>query len=455
MRLIVWVIALVCALPAAAYAQAAPAPVPAGAAPAQPAQPAAANPHAANPHAAPQRPQDRSAPAADLPPGSVEATIHDASGAPQAGLEVRLGILFETVAEGQSRDSKTARTDAEGRVRFDGLKFGSSHSYRVTLKYADAQYGSMPFNLREDSGQRVLLHVYPSSSEFSKVAVRMQGFLYIAPRDDLFQFEVLYRVFNLGDVTWLPRNVVITLPKDFKAFRAEEGMTDAKFEVVEGRGAKLSGTFPPGQTQLSFRFQAPKGSDDTMAFDVDLPKGVAEMRVIAEANPTMTLQVDGFESTQSDVAQNGTRVLVTRKLVQRKDEDVGGFTAVITGLPQPGLGRWFAVAIAFVLAGIGLASARGLFDKGSDTGGGADEDREHARTLILDQLVALERSRQAEAIGPRAYQRAHQELLDALARLSSNGSAERKKKTKKRSAKRPAEASPTRASGLSRSSGKP
>jgi hypothetical protein len=376
-----------------------------------------------------QRAQDRNAPATDLPTGTIEATIQDARGNPQAGVDVRLGIVYQSVAEGESRDSKLARTDAEGRVRFDGLKHDSSYSYRVTVRQGPAEYASTPFNLRNDSGQRVLLHVYPSTSDFDKVSVRMQGFLYIAPRDDLFQCEVLYRVYNLGENTWIPNNVVLTLPKDFKAFKADEGMSDAKFELVEGRGARLTGTFSPGQHQLVFRFQTPKGTDSTASFDMGLARGMVEMRVIAEASPSMTLQVDGFETTQSDVAQNGTRVLVTRKLAQR-GEEVRAFTAVLSGLPQPGMGRWIAALIAVALAGVGVASARGVFDQTIDVSSGVEQDREHARKLILDELVELERAREADRIGPRAYQRLHQELLDALARLGA--SPARRKKSKKR-----------------------
>ncbi|HEV8245468.1 MAG TPA: hypothetical protein VGP93_06860 [Polyangiaceae bacterium] len=418
-----WLAAALLLVPLLAHAQ-----MPAGA--------ARPNPHAAGA----QLPADRSAPAPDLPAGTIEATIQDQHGAPQVAVDVRLGILFQTVAEGESRESRTARSDGEGRVTFSGLKVGSGHSYRITVQHGPADYGSAPFNLSEAAGQRVLLHVYPATSDIDKTMVGMRGFVYIEPRDDVFQFEVLFRVFNVGDITWLPKNATMALPKGFKAFRANDSMDDTRFEASEGFGAKLLGTYAPGQRDVVFRFQVPKQNRDIASFQLGLPPHVAEIRVIAEANTSMRLEVDGFEPTQSDVAQSGERVLVTRKLLDRPDEKLQGFTIVLSGIPVPSSGRWLAVVIALGLACLGGLAARGFFDGSLATAGVGDDDRKKARELILKHLIDVERARRDGKLGPSAYDQLHRKLLDAVARLGV-AVPDRSRRPKRRLQKRASEAS--------------
>jgi hypothetical protein len=285
-----------------------------------------------------------------VPPGAVSATIVTDQGVPLSGTQVRLGILFQKIAEGESRTEKFAQADANGTVHFTDLAMGSDHAYRVTVQAGPASYQTAPFNLRPEMGQRVVLHVFPSTSDIEKAMVGMRGYMYIETRDDVFQFEVLFRVFNVGQLTWVPKDVVVQLPKGFKAFKAQESMTDVHFEAVDGVGARLRGTFSPGQQEASFRFQMPKSNEDSASFHVSLPPHVAEMRVIAEASSTMNLDVDGFQPPVATANQNGQRVLVSVKQLLRRDEEIKEFVATLSGIPTPGPGRWVAVLVALSMA---------------------------------------------------------------------------------------------------------
>jgi hypothetical protein len=322
--------------------------------------------------------------------------------------------MFQRISEGESRTERFLRTDAAGRVRFDGLNFGSDYSYRVTTRSGAAEYASFPFNLG-DQGQRVRLHVLPVTRNIDAALIGMRSFVYIEPRDDVFVFEVLYRVFNVGTVTWVPDNVVLHLPTGFKAFNAQRGMTDVGFEAVEGDGARLKGTFTPGQHDINARFQVPKNSDSVASFQMGALPRVAELRVIAEASSQMSLEVSGFEAPQVASNQQGKRVLVTRRVLERGDELANGFNIVLSGLPVPGYGRWVAVLLAAGLAGCGLLAARGVMRL--DPGDPGGEDLVSARDLLLGELVEVERARQEGALGPRAYADARRSLLNALARL--------------------------------------
>ncbi len=370
----------------------------------------------ANPHAQKTIPRDLSAPAPDLPKGTIEALIADQDEKPVVGQQVRLGVMFQSVAEGESRSEKFAKTDELGRVRFDGLTIGSGYSYRVTLKSGAAEYSSMPISLPEDSGQRVRLHVFPVVRDVDQAHVGMRGIIYIETRDDVFQFQVMMRILNLGAVSWVPDNVLIKLPSGFKAFAAEKGMTDVRWEADEDRGAKLLGTFTPGQHDASFRFQVPKQREANAYFSLGMLPHVFEMRVIAAASARMTLTVDGYEPPRTDQTENGQRVVVTRRVFDAGDK-VEAVNITLSGLPVPGPGRWIAALLAAALAASGFGAAWGYLSFDAPGKTRRDEELQVARELLLDELVVVERARREGDLGPRAHSDARKALLDALARL--------------------------------------
>jgi hypothetical protein len=389
------------------------------------APPALPQPHAAKPppNHTQSIPRDLSAPAPDLPKGTIEAIIVDGNEQPLVGHEVRLGIVYQSVAEGESRSEKFQKTDNLGRARFDGLSVQGGYSYRVVLKSGIAEYASMPIVLAEDMGQRLSIHVFPVTDDVDKAYVGIRGITYVETRDDLFQFQVMYRVFNLGGVTWVPRGVRFSLPTGFKAFTADRSMTDQRFEANDS-GVELRGTFTPGQHDVSFRFQVEKDRVENAYFSLGLLPHVYEMRVIAAASAAMKLDVPGFEVPQVDQTQNGQRVLVTRRLFNATDNDTKTYSIGLHGLPVPGPGRWIAALIAALLAASGFAAAWGYLSFDAPGKAKRDEELNRARNLILEELVEVERSRRLGALGPRAHSEARRILVDALARLGTGALAQ-------------------------------
>jgi len=363
-------------------------------------------------------------PAPELKAGSVEAQVLDGDEHPMPGIDVRLGIMFQKIAEGESRSSRNAKAGPDGVAHFDGLTTGSAYSYRITIKNGPAEFASTPFNLKDAGGMRVRVHVFPAIQDLAGAAVGMRGFLYIETRDDVFQIEAMFRVINLGRTAWVPRDVFVGLPEGFKAFNAGESMYDSRFEVVEGRGARLLGTFPPGQRDLNFRFHVPKESSTTALFRFTPPPRSAEIRVIAVASTSMGLEVEGFEPTQDGVGPSGDRVLVTRKLAGRGEHELGPFLVTLTGLPVPGPGRWVAIFIALGLVAAGAAAAAGKWRLVSSDR--LETDRSRACDLLLAELVALEQANARGEIGPVTHERTYRALLDALTRIGIP--AERKPK---------------------------
>jgi hypothetical protein len=386
----------------------------------------AGDPHAdvENPHA--RRIQDLSEMAPDLPAGTIEVTIADAEDRPLAGVDARLGILSQKISEGEQRSSKNALTNADGRVRFDGLATTFDKSYRVTVQSGGGEFGSNPFQLRDTAGHRVLLHVYPTTSDMSRTVV-MGAFVSVEPREDVFQLEMAVHVFNVSKTAWIPTDVIIGLPDGFRAFAADESMGDDRFEAVEGRGAALRGTFTPGEARVAFRFQVPKPAESEFTIDLKLPQRVAQAQVVAAANPEMTLEVAGFPEPETRKTPNGERVLITMKTIKRGEDPIRTMSLTLTGLRVPSSGRWVAVMIALVFAVLGGFAARGDIHIASAEK--VQGDRVRARELILQELLLVERAKTSGSLGPNAYERAHRTLLDALARI---GVPEEKKATKKR-----------------------
>jgi hypothetical protein len=372
--------------------------------------------------------QDAVAPAPNLPPGTIQLKLVDAQGRPLPNAEARLSINFQKISEGEQRTEQRAKTDDAGLATFSGLTASSDFSYRLTTKSGPAEYASDPIQLKPDMGMSVLLHVYPVTRDINEASVGSRGFIYVETRADVFQFEVLFRVFNMGMVTWVPSDdVVMGLPAGFKAFKAGESMSDVRFEESPGRGAKLAGTFSPGQHNVSFRFQLPRDEESSASFRFGLPPHTAEIRFIAEAAPSMELDIDGFEKPQIDVNQNGQRVVVTRHVSQRGQPPLKSFNVVLSGIPTPGSGRWIAALIAASLAALGFAAYRGKI--GRETLVELQErDADRAQQVLLDELVELTRAKRDERIGPTTFESARRTLVEALARILSTSPTVAKKR---------------------------
>lgn len=413
-------------------------------APASPAAPGGAELPAGHPNveaedAGGQRPPpaDRSAPDPKLPPGTVEVTLVDEQERPQANVEVRLGILQQTVAEGEARENKVARSDSAGKVRFSGLHTATNFSYRISVPRGPATYAAAPFQFKGEAGQSVLLHLFPVTQDIRSAMVGMRGIILIEPRDDVFQFQVMYRVFNIGRVTWVPSTLTLQLPPEAKGFTAEDSMSDARFAAESGGRVRLSGTFAPGQHDAQFRFQVPNHGEADVGFRLDLPPHVADLRVIAQSSPGMTLEVDGFDPAQPTVDANGQRLLFTAREMRQGDNPLRELAIRLSGLPTQGPGRWIAVALAAGLAAAGLSAARRAPAQPKKL---AREELAAARELLLDELVALEQARAAGQIGPRSHDSAKRQLVEALARLRSGSAGPDRSARKGAPLERPAKA---------------
>jgi hypothetical protein len=371
-----------------------------------------------------QLPEDTSDIDKDLPAGTIVVEVRDASDRPMPRADVTLGILQQSVAKGESRRHVAKQADGEGNLRLDGLEFGSGIAYRVTVPWNSssggdgATYAATPFQLDLHHGQRVRVHIYPVTNDLRETMLGMDGIVYMELKDDVIQFDELFRIYNIGAVTWVPSDVVITLPHDFKGFITQKEMSDAGWDEVPGRGAKLRGTFGPGQHETHFRYQVPYTGDESVELSATLPPHVARMRVMAEASKGMTLQVADFPASISDRNQSGQRILLTERQMRAGETPPSQVRISLDNIPTEGSARWIATAIAAATILLGLYLALDPSKTSSkDTKRHDDRDAERARNRLVAEIAELDKARASGEVGPKAYDRIRGALIDALARL--------------------------------------
>jgi hypothetical protein len=368
---------------------------------------ATGGPEGAGPGEMFQAPADGAVEDVKLAPGTVTVQILDAEGKALPNTDVTLGIIYNSVAKGESRKRVVAKTGPTGHVKFDGQDTGTGVAYRAMVLKDGATFSMPPFQLPAKAGMRGVLHVYPVETDITKTLVVSQSMTYVEVKDDRIQIQQAYKIYNFGKVAWLPQDHVLALPPSYTAFAAQQGMTDVGAEALPKKGVKLRGTFAPGEHVVEFRWQLPYNGEGELQFDIGMPPHLAASRVIAPAARTMELEVEGFPAAQPTRDGMGQRALMTERNMRRDDTPVGSIRVQIRGLPTEGPAKIFAT----LLAGVGVMIGLVLGARRPPL-----RDMKTERAKLLAELKSLERAREAGDVGPKTYERARRELLDDLAR---------------------------------------
>ena len=340
--------------------------------------------------------------------GAVEVNISDPMGKPLPNTEVTLGIIYNSVAKGESRKRVLAQTDNLGAARFKDLDFGSGVAYRPMVLKDGATFSVTPFQLGLKSGIRAILHVYPVTSDVDQALIVSQSMVYAEVKDDRIQIQQAYKIYNFGKNAWVPpADLIVPLPDTFTAFATQQGMTDIGVDAVPKKGVKIRGTFGPGQHVVEFKWQLPYAGDPEVKVDIGMPPHLAAARIIAPASKGMGLEVDGFEPTKISADGMGQRALVTEKQLRREDPPVKSLKLTIKGLPTEGPGKFIATLLALsgLVVGVVLGARKA-----------PPRDTKRERQQLLTALEGLEMGHRDGTLGPKTYERARRELIDDLAR---------------------------------------
>jgi hypothetical protein len=383
---------------------------------------------AEDPHgggAAPKRrqlPQDDSREEPSLPAGTIVVRIHDIDGRPIANEPVTLGILRTSVPEGEARSRSLATTDAQGVARFDGLKTGSGWAYRASITAAApedpnalATYGSDPFQIPLDKGWEVLVHKFAVTTSLDGLLAAVEGVDTIVElRDDVIEVSQLFDVINASETTWSlgGGGLVLALPKGAKALRTPDSMGDQKVVLLEGTGAKWTGSFAPGRSRITYDYKLPYDGESEVSAEIGLPPRVLAARVRLPSRKGMSLDVSGFPPAREEPTATGVKVFSTVKQVS-PDAPLTSLSIRISGIPTTGNDRWMATGAALAALAVGLWFA--FRPPAKSDRATLDAARARLRRAIMDELELLARAHRSGEVGPKAYARERQKLIDRLA----------------------------------------
>jgi hypothetical protein len=319
-------------------------------------------------------------------------------------------MIINSVAKGDSRKHLQATTDAGGRAVFSGLDLASNVAYRVSTGYEGGSFAATPFQLAQARAMHVVLHVYHVAHDIAQALIVAEATVACEVREDRLQVEEALAIYNLGRTAWQPDGVRMKLPDGFTAFNAQASMSDQGVDV-DGTSARLRGTFSPGRHAIEFRWQIPWSGTSEVDLAVGMPPHVAIARVMLPATSDIKLGVQGFPPAEVRHDQQGQSFLVTERRLRPEDPKLGSLAIEIRDLPTRGAGPHVAAFLAAccVLMGISAAAA-------GQARAAPKRDLKAGRGAILADLAELERSHRAGDVGPKTYEKARRDLIDALAR---------------------------------------
>jgi hypothetical protein len=285
----------------------------------------------------------------------------------------------------------------------------------VSAGFQGGSFAALPFQLEQAKSMHVALHVYPVTHDLKQAMIVAEVTLAAEVRDDRIQLEEVLKFYNLGRSAWQPEDVRLRLPEGFTGFNTQPSMSDQRVEEAQG-GATVRGTFAPGQHTLDFRWQLPWSGERDLDFDVGLPPHVAAAHVMMPAASNITLTAEGFPNASIRRDGQGQKFLVTERQLRPESSPLTSLAVGIHGLPTPGPARLMATLLAATAVALGLR----LAFAGQGKTPARDSKTPHAqaalaRSALLEELVELERARMAGDVGPKTYERARSEIVDALA----------------------------------------
>src|SRR5688572_17074266 len=106
--------------------------------------------------------------------------------------------------------------------------------------------------------------------------------------------------------------------------------------------------------------------------------------------------------------------------MRRDEAPLRSIRITLSEIPTPGMAREIASGIAAIAVALGISFV--VRDRRHEAGS-QKKERKAERERLLAELEELERAHRAGDVGPRTYEAARRELIDALARTLATESA--------------------------------
>jgi len=342
--------------------------------------------------------------------------------------------------EGAARhDHLETKADADGRFRFESIKFDPDVAYGVSTVYQDALYG-VDLDLTAGSPEPVTLTVYDAITQDSVLSVPSVSMLVSQADkiDRLIWALEIYKISNSSDRTFIPGQegpmslLRFGLPEGAQDLQVDTSIAGAQLFTVD-RGFAIDANIPPGEYEVMFAYTFPY-EGDTASLTKTLWYGAGDMRVLLPQEiadlaspalgPQSQVEIGGrtYDLLQAQGFTRGETVSVeftNLPVASSRERLVEAFRSLRMELVVP-------VAMGIFLAGlIVIVVMRSRRSKATPSAvpveararSGAVE-----QSVLVERLARLEESFERGDIAEADYARRREEItrqLTALARRQS------------------------------------
>ncbi len=359
-------------------------------------------------------------PASAAPAGNskVEGSITNATQqSPVADHALTLRIYLN----GSETESKTGRTDTQGKFAFDGLSTQPEYTYDVLIIYQEAEYASSQVSLNTEGTTKVVdITVYDSTSDVALLKAGTAHTIVYAEQGGLL-IKSYTLIDNSTNLTYIGSKQLAPDKKETLKFAIPAGATDLQYGldlmsccVVPGPGS-VSDTMPvlPGTRELAYSYRIPyKGDTYTLVQEFGYPTGRYDLLI----------EGDSIGINSDRLVQEAPVSIEGKQFSRVSTEGIAAgdkLQVELTGLPkntQQSALRWIGiglVVIAFAGAVFYFMKRKSFEPVPVKAGGALSQERQK----LLAEIARLDDNFEAGKITEEAYRRQRAEKKERLLRL--------------------------------------
>lgn len=313
-----------------------------------------------------------------------------------------LEVMLQPSPEGQSKGSRTAKTNARGVALFSKLKAGADIQYSAEVTYKNVKYDSGSIRLTEKKKTTTVeLPVYETTTSPDALTVPAQHTL-LRPRRGFLEVREIYLFQNRTDRTYIGTREVrpglrsvleFPLPKGFTKLQLNEGLMSC---CVIKQNNRLVDTMElkPGRRVVRFQYLMPSSSH--LSF---------RPAVVADTDQYNLLVSPALKVTNVSGLRDAGEFKAGAEAFHRYDArglTPGNSASIeISGIPgdRASLLRWFALVFGIGVAGL-LVWWAVSHKRGPETAIRAEQTRES----LLEAIVRLDESFEAGKISRSDYE---------------------------------------------------
>ncbi len=285
--------------------------------------------------------------------GKIEGQVINGTegGGSVAGVEISLIIYIDDVMAG----TRPALTDDEGKFQFSNVDI--QNEYLVSANYMEVDYYYTVTFVTGETTAYVEVGVCDATTTDEAIRISIAHTIIDIKEEDIVVTQV-FRLVNDGDTTYAGPDSMLafTLPEGVYSFEAPQHLME-DYQLLDDNRLAYLVPFPPGERQLIFScsLAMPDSKELTIPFVVDYPTDSMELMVSGEDIEVATAQLAPAGPIFTDTG---------KQYIRFWGEDIPRGTVInllISNLPGGGGGVFFiilGVVIAVVIVGIAVFMLR-------------------------------------------------------------------------------------------------